>query len=259
MIGNGNSINLISIIKLFLTNFYVLLLAGLLFGGAVFAVTTYLITPVYESRVSFYVYNTSSITSQQGTVNSSDLQAAESLATTYSKILGSNSVLDAVVNDVNRTESEKSLERKDLAEMIKVSVITDTQLLEVVVSSTDPEYACKIAGSFGRVAPREIVRITKAGGVELVDRPEVADEQTSPRRIFDSAIGFIIGGIIAGIVLIMRAASDTKIYLPEDIESMPGYVILGQVPEIMSDGQKRQKWHLEEGGEIHFENKKKAN
>ena len=104
-----------------------------------------------------------------GTVNSSDLQAAESLATTYSKILGSNSVLDAVVNDVNRTESEKSLERKDLAEMIKVSVITDTQLLEVVVSSTDPEYACKIAGSFGRVAPREIVRITKAGGVELVE------------------------------------------------------------------------------------------
>lgn len=257
MIGNENSINLISVIKLFLTKFYVLLLAGLLFGGAVFAVTTYLITPVYESRVSFYVYNTSSITSQQGTVNSSDLQAAESLATTYSKILSSNSVLDAVVNDVNRTESDKSLERKDLAEMIKVSVITDTQLLEVVVSSTDPEYACKIASSFGRVAPREIVRITKAGGVEVVDRPEVADEQTSPRRVFDTAVGFIIGAIIASLMPIIRMMSDTKIYLPEDIEEIPGMVILGQIPEIIITEPGKAKWNLEEGGEIGFENKRK--
>lgn len=256
---NDNSINLISIIKLFIAKFYILLLTGLLFAGSVYLITTYLITPVYESRVSFYVYNTSSISLQQGTVNSSDLQAAESLATTYSKILGSNSVLDAVVSDVNKSGGNDPLERKELAEMIKVSVITDTQLLEVVVSSTDAQYACKIASSFGRVAPTEIIRITKAGGVEVVDRPEVADEQTSPRRIFDSAIGFIIGGIVAALILLSKMMSDTKIYLPEDIENMAGLVLLGQIPEITVSDQHKQKWNLEEGGEIVFENRKKSN
>ena len=48
--------------------------------------------------------------------------------------------------------------------MVNVSVVSDTQLLEVVVTSTNSELACKIANSFAKVAPTEIVRITKAGG-----------------------------------------------------------------------------------------------
>ena len=83
------------------------------------------VTPTYESRVSFYVYNSTNNTAQ-GTINNSDLQAAESLATTYSKILESNSVLDSVLTDIR---GETALSRKELNRMVKVSVISDTQLL----------------------------------------------------------------------------------------------------------------------------------
>ena len=254
---NSNSINVLSIVKLLLSKFHIILLAGIIFAGVVFLIVSYLVTPTYESRVSFYVYNTSSTAPQPGTINNSDLQAAESLATTYSKILSSNSVLDAVVESVNTTGGKEELERKDLGEMIKVSVITDTQLLEIVVTSADPTFACRIAAAFARVAPKEIVRITKAGGVEVVDRPEVPDEQTSPRRVFDTAVGFIIGAIIASLMLIIRMMSDTKIYLPEDIEEIPGMVILGQIPEIIITEPGKASWNLEEGGEISFENKRK--
>lgn len=66
--------------------------------------------------------------------------------------------------------------------MVNVSVVSDTQLLEVLVTSTNPELACKIANSFAKVAPTEIVRITKAGGVEVVDRPEVATEKSAAQN-----------------------------------------------------------------------------
>ena len=137
--GSGKvEVTLLDILKLLLSKSYWLLLAGVLAGACVFLVTTFLITPSYESRVSFYVYNSSNNSVQSGTINNGDLQAAESLATTYSKILASNSILDAVLQELG---PDVSLSRKSLSGMVSVSVITDTQLLEVVITSTDPAFA----------------------------------------------------------------------------------------------------------------------
>ena len=105
--GSGKvEVTLLDILKLLLSKSYWLLLAGVLAGACVFLVTTFLITPSYESRVSFYVYNSSNNSVQSGTINNGDLQAAESLATTYSKILASNSILDAVLQEIPRVRKD---------------------------------------------------------------------------------------------------------------------------------------------------------
>lgn len=186
-------------------------------------------------------------------IDKSDLQAAESLATTYSKILESNSVLNAVLGDLN-----SPLERKELAQMVDVAVVTNTQLLEVVITSTDANFACKVAESFASVAPAEIVRITKAGGVEVVDHPEVATEKTSPRTAFDTAIAVVVGMIIAAVVIILKALSDTTIYLPEDIDKLVGVAVIGQIPEIEGAEKNYKYWELANGGTISYEKKDDA-
>ncbi len=142
--------------------------------------------------------------------------------------------------------------------MVKVSVISDTQLLEVVVTSTDPKLACRIAGAFATVAPTEIVRITKAGGVEVVDRPEVAPEKTAPRTGFDSAIGFVIGVIVISVILVLRMLADTTIYLPEDIECAANVTILGMIPEINITNDACAEWALTEGGAVLYHEKEKC-
>lgn len=251
---NNSEITLWEIIKLLLSKFYWLLLSGVIFGIGVYFIIEVFVTPTFESCVSFYVYNSSDSKAYSGTVNTSDLQAAESLATTYSKILGSNSVLDAVLENLGE---EDNISRKDLSEMVEVAVVDDTQLLEVVVTSTDAEFSCEVANSFAKVAPKEIVRITKAGGVEVVDRPEVAKEKASPRTVFDAAIGFIIGVIIASVIVILKAISDTTIYLPEDIENLVDTTILGQIPRIDVSDEKYTSWKVVKGGEVFYEKKKR--
>lgn len=246
-------LNLWLVLRILLSKFYLLALAGILCAAAVFCVVKFLVTPTYESRVSFYVYNTADAASHSGTINNNDLLAAESLATTYSKILGSNSVLDAILEDLG---PENTITRKELSRMVKASVVSDTQLLEVVVRSASPRFACDIAGAFARVAPTEIVRITKAGGVEVVDRPELASEQASPRVVFDTAVGFLIGVILASVILIVRMLSDTKIYLPEDVDQSAGATFLGEIPKIEVP-EKYKAWTLVEGGTIRYENQKK--
>lgn len=109
----GTELSLWDITKILLAKIHWLLLAGVVVAAGVYAVVTIFVTPTYESRVSFYVYN-SADNSSQGTINNSDLQAAESLATTYSKILASNSVLDSVLSDLR---AETSLSRKELSRM----------------------------------------------------------------------------------------------------------------------------------------------
>lgn len=250
--AGGNEISLWNIVRLLLGKIHWLVLSGIAFGLGIYLILALFVTPTYESHVSFYVYNSADSASHSGTINNNDLQAAESLATTYSKILESNSVLDAVLNDLG---NGSGLTRKELSEMINVAVISDTQLLEVVITSTDAEFACKVAESFAMVAPTEIVRITKAGGVEVVDRPEVAMEKSSPRTIFDTAVGLVVGVIIVSIILILRMLSDTTIYLPEDIDSLVGVTVLGQIPEINVSGNQYKHWTLMEGGTVRYDNK----
>lgn len=95
--ADNNEITLWSAARLLLGKFYWLLISGFVCALIVWLITTFLIAPTYESRVSFYVYNNADKSNHASTINNSDLQAAESLATTYSKILESNSVLDAVL------------------------------------------------------------------------------------------------------------------------------------------------------------------
>ena len=105
--------------------------------GRIFAVS-FLVTPTYISTATFYVYNSSNGVSTSGEINNNYLQAAESLASTYSKIFQSNAVLDSVLQDLNY---KNKLSRKKLSEMVDVSIISDTQLLELSVTSPDPEFS----------------------------------------------------------------------------------------------------------------------
>ena len=250
--AGGNEITLWSILRLLVSKLFLLRLAGVAVGLAVFLVLNFLVTPKYESRVSFSVYNSADGASHVGTINNNDLQAAESLAATYSKILESNSVLDSVLGDLGSV----GISRKDLGRMTEVAVVPDTQLLEVVVTSTDPELACRIADSFAKVATTEIVRITKAGGVEVVDRPEVATEKSSPRTVFGTVIGVVIGVIIMSVIVILRAMSDTTIYLSEDIDKLGGITVLGQIPEIGAQDEKYVYWKVVKGGVVRLAEKK---
>ena len=77
--ADGTELSLWNIVQFLLKKSYWLLLAGIVAAAGVYAVLTLVVTPTYESKISFYVYNSANNTQQAGTINNSDLQAAESL------------------------------------------------------------------------------------------------------------------------------------------------------------------------------------
>ena len=137
---------------------------------------------------------------------------------------------------LNQLGGDRNITQAKLKRMVQVSVVSGTQIIKVV--------SCKVANAFIQVAPTEIVRITKAGGVEIVDRPTVPTEKTAPHTAFDTLIGAVIGVIVACIVIIVREVSDTTVYLTEDVS---GVTVLGEIPKIEVPEGRYVYWKLTEG------------
>ena len=87
----------------------------------------------------------------------------------------------------------------------------------------------------------------------MVDRPEVAKQQSAPRTVFDSGSGFVIGVMLASLIVIIKALADTTIYLPEDIERLSGVTVLSQIPQITVSDSEYEYWKLTNGGVVHYE------
>ena len=92
-----NFFSILTVLKLALNKFNLIIISGLITALAVCLFVLFFVSPTYECRTTFYVYNTSDSSS----INNSDVQAAKNLAVTYAKILKNNAVLDAVIKDIN--------------------------------------------------------------------------------------------------------------------------------------------------------------
>ena len=199
----------------------------ILAAGATFGVANFLITPLYSASTSLYVYNETS----REAITSSDLNTSQELVQTYIVILTSNAVLNKVSDVLNNQYTVD-----DLREMITATAINNTEAFEVTVENADPEIAQKIANTIATVAPSEIIRVVKAGSVEVIDYATLPIEQSSPNVIRDTAIGGLLGCIVCIGVLILKEMLDTVIRSEEDLIENFNIPILGVIPPL-SNGQ----------------------
>ena len=230
-----------SIINMAIKNLHYILISGLAVAILVFLIVTIFVSPTYEVRTSFYVYNTSA--SESGSVNSSDMQAAKNLATTYAKILGSNAVVDTVINDLDRTA---------LRNNIRVNGVSDTQVIEVKVMTDSRDLSYQIADSFSRIAPKEVIRIAKVGNIEVLDQPEMPNKKSSPRTLYDTMLGFLVGMILAFGIICLRVVSDTTVKNSYDVDKSVGLPVLGMIPEI-KNSTNNKPWTLKDGGVVSYD------
>jgi polysaccharide biosynthesis transport protein len=133
-------------VALFIQWAWLIILATVLAGGAAFLVSKQM-TPMYQA--STIVMVNAAPSSQVNTYNS--LITSQQLAGTYSKMFTAQPVLDAVAQQLKETGA--------LGVSISVSPVTDTELLRITVTSTDPEWAAKVANTLVDVFAENIVNI----------------------------------------------------------------------------------------------------
>lgn len=146
---NEDMIDLRKYIHLLFKWWWLIILVGLVTGILGYFISKSM-TPYYSASATALV-NQAPATQ---TIDNSSVMMSERLAKTYAQMMSKGSVLDQVIEQLNLTYTEK-----ELAGMLEITTITNTQLIEVKAEAPDPNLSALIANSVVAVFQQQIEEI----------------------------------------------------------------------------------------------------
>ena len=219
-------ISLLEIVTILWQKAWIIALCIIVGGSIGFGMSRYMIEPTYTSRMTMYVNNNTERVESQ--LNLNDLNLSQKLVSTYVEILKSDIVLNKVIEEMNLPYSNQ-----ELRGMIAANALNSTEILQVTVTSKDPEEAAAIANTLARLAPPEIIRVVQAGGVELIDKAVVNPHPVAPNIQLNTVIGALLGAVLACLGILVAAMLDTRIKSEEDLRKQYEIPVLGVIPDII--------------------------
>ena len=220
-----NEISLQEIFMILWNKVWVIILCTLIGGVAAFGISAFVLDPTYTSRVSMYV---NSNTERENTIASlNDINASQKLVSTYIEILKSDNVLSKVITETGFTYTPGQIRK-----MLTASAVNGTEIFEVKITTEDANEAAVIANTIAAVAPEEIIRVVKAGSVELIDEAVPATSPSSPNVLLNTIIGLMLGGVLSVLGVLVAEMLDNRIKNEDDLKKGYDFPILGTIPDL---------------------------
>lgn len=248
---NEIEIDVRSLFATILNRLFVIILIGILVGGVAFVYTKFFISPQYVATTKVYILSKQD--PDQKTLTTSDIAFASYLAKDYETLLTTRPVLQEVKKELNLDMSTDALEK-----MITVNVETDTRIMEISVTNTDPKLAKKIADKVREVANERLkVIMDDLEPVRSVDEAELPTTPASPNVKRNTMMGFIAGFGISLLVVIILFILDDTIKTPDDIEKRLGVSVLAAIPLKSEESSRRSSYGYGYGSSAPKDKKKK--
>ena len=224
-------IDFVAIGKTLLKRFWLIILCSVLVGAGTLLYMMNYVAPKYQARVTFYVNN--DVQNSSGSVNSSDLSVARSLANSYVKIIVRDAVLEPVIEELrlNMTPSQ-------LREMVYASVADKTEIFSVTVVSQNPNLSADVANSIARLAPDIISEIISGSRATPFEYAKVPTARSDPNYAAKTVVGAFVGVLIAIFIILLQVRFDVYIKTEADIKRIHNIPILGVIPEFDGMNQK---------------------
>lgn len=197
-------------------------------GGAIaFTYSQYIVPKKYTSSVTLYVYNQ---TEGRQQLTQSDFVFSQKLVDTYMVILKSNYVLEKVSDKVK--EQNLNYSASEIGSMLTAESVDETEVFKISVSTYSKEDSKTIADAIAEIAPDEIIRVVKAGSVEIVDTAKLPSTYSSPNVPKNTIIGIILGFIFACVLSLLLELMNTTVKSREDLMETHKYPVLAVIPNL---------------------------
>ncbi len=227
--GDEMEIDLRELFFALLDKLHILILSFILGALCLYFVSIAFISPKYQSSTSIYVLNKQ----DNSVVTYSDLQSGTQLTKDYAELVKSRSVTEKVINQLKLNtvyEDMKDLDYGALASMISVDNTTDTRIIRITVTDTNPARAQDIANAIREAASLHIETVMDIEAVNVVDYAEMPMQSVSPNVLMNTAMGAAAGTLIAAFIVILIHLADDRIKGPDDVEKYLGVSVLGTIP-----------------------------
>lgn len=188
-------------------------------------ITYFFITPQYEASATLYVFNDSN--RSDTSISTTDITTSQKLIATYSVIMQSDNVIHKVIETTNLRYTPSQIRK-----MFTGTSVNNTEVMKVTITSSDPVDSMVLANAFIDVAPDEILRVIKAGAVEILDRAEIPQQPSSPSMMKNIAIGAVLGVIAAVAFVILYELFNTKVRNEENLLRVVKAPVIGYIPDL---------------------------
>lgn len=214
-------IDLWQLLSLLLHKLWIIILSGILIGAAAFLVSSFLLSPKYESTTKIYVMNKQ----DESTITYTDLQMSSQLTNDYKTLVTSRPVVETVIDKLGL-----DMDYNTLVNMISVNNPANTRILDITVSYTDPNMAKIIADAIREESAVHISNVMNIQEVKIVEEANLPRVPSSPNISMNTLIGIFLGVLLSSILIILIHSLDDTIKTPDDIERYLGISILGTIP-----------------------------
>lgn len=207
-------------------NLIFLIIAAIIGGGLSYSITRYLIPYKYRATATVIINNKANDSQY---IYPSEIQSSQDLAQLYSIIIKADGVLNQVKEAMNLDMSNE-----DLKKAISVSLVGDTQVVEISCVSTNPDYALDLVSKFVEYSKPVILEKVEAGSVKDLNEPALSNNgrPISPSRKRNTALGMIFGLICAVVIVALKELLNTKFKTEADVSGTLGIPVLGVVPYV---------------------------
>ena len=221
--SDDTEIDLVELFYVFLNRIWLLVICMAIGGAAAFAWTACFIKPVYKTSAEIYVVSASN----NSVVNLTDLQIGNTVKNDYMELMLSRPVLEKVIEslNVNKTVSE-------IRSMVSITNKTDTRILQIAATSTDPQLATDVANELATQSILLLPEIMENEPPNLVSTALFPTAPAGPSIVKNTLLGAILGFVLCGAVLVVIFLSDRSFKGADDMQKYFGMMPLAVVPTV---------------------------
>lgn len=231
--GKEIEIDLLEIVQILLGRCWIILGAALIAALICFAVSAYVLAPVFESTTKIYILNKT----DNAAVTYTDVQMGTQLTKDYAELINSRYVIENVINQL----SLKDMDYKELMKKVSVHTPVDTRIVSITVEHTDPELAMRIANCIREIAGEHIQNVMDIEAVNVVETANMPLEKSGPSVVKWTLIGSVAGAFLACAVILIIFFLDDTIKSSEDVEKYLGLSTLAMIPVISEETTAKKK------------------
>lgn len=176
----------------------------------------------YTATVSVYVLSSSS--SEQNTIQNSDLTASQLIANDIAELANSDTVAERTAEELGMS----SLDGYD----ISVNSSTTTRVIEISVTTGQAQAASVVANKIAEVLSGVAQEVMGVESVNVVDQAKAPEAPSGPNRVMYTAVAFLAGIFLAVAIVVVMDMVNTRVRTPEEAEEMLGIPVIGRIPKI---------------------------
>lgn len=226
-------IDLKELLNMFWGKKIVIILIVILFIGIGFFYTKFMVKPDYKSTATLVLTKN---TTDNATITQSEVTLNQKLVATYTHLVKSNNVLRQVIANLNSDISEDTLR-----DCVTVTLVTNTQLIEISVTNENPEMAKSYANEITKVFMTEVKEIYKMDNISILDEAKVPSVPYNINHLKNIMIFAFIGLVLAVGYVFIASLFDTTIKTAEEAEKRLGLTVLASIPNYDYEAKKKGK------------------